>query len=250
MQCRLSFAVEVTTTSGNWKHPLPLKFIFNARFRWLLCFRNGWHSTPPTLCHPRTGPQQCVSRTYIYIYIYMYIRIAFSIELRLRVSCSLRSLANYIARSLRSGEQGSSCYGVLVLRLTACYGVKESSRRKGGNYTPMKRLRSDRFSFKSFEEIKSMFISTQPKTTVYSTNWALKNFEDWKKNRNLCHPDDQVPKDLMENGNEVEICKWLSLYIIETRSCKGEPYPIPISIWSASPFQVLKSYFSQLSRQK
>ena len=29
----------------------------------------------------------------------------------------------------------------------------------------------------------------------------------------------------MENGNEVEICKWLSLYIIERRSCKGEPYP-------------------------
>ena len=155
----------------------------------------------------------------------MYIRIAFSIELRLRVSRSLRSLANYIARSLRSREQGSSCYGVLVLRLIACYGVKESSRRKGRNYPPMKRLKSDRFSFTSFEEIKSMSTPAQPKTTVYSTNWALKNFEDWKKNRNLCHPDDQVPKDLMENGNEVEICKWLSLYIIETRSCKGEPYP-------------------------
>ena len=27
---RLSFAVEVTTASGHWKHPLPLKIIFSA----------------------------------------------------------------------------------------------------------------------------------------------------------------------------------------------------------------------------
>ena len=27
---RLSFAVEVTTASGNWKHPLPLKIIFSS----------------------------------------------------------------------------------------------------------------------------------------------------------------------------------------------------------------------------
>ena len=67
VQHRLSFAVEVTTTSGNWKNPLPLKIIFNARFQWLLCFRNGWHLTPLTLRHPRTAPQKCVSRTYIYI---------------------------------------------------------------------------------------------------------------------------------------------------------------------------------------
>ena len=88
----LSFAVEVTTASENWKYPLPLKIILSARFQWLLCFRNGWHLTLPTLCHPRTALQKCVSRTYIYIYIYiyiyMYIRIAFSIELRL-VMCSV-----------------------------------------------------------------------------------------------------------------------------------------------------------------
>ena len=36
---RLSFAVEVTTASGNWKQPVPLKIIFSARFQWLLRFR-------------------------------------------------------------------------------------------------------------------------------------------------------------------------------------------------------------------
>ena len=33
---RLSFAVEVTTASGNWKHPLPLKINFSA-------ISNGYH---------------------------------------------------------------------------------------------------------------------------------------------------------------------------------------------------------------
>ena len=68
---RHSFTVEVTTASGNWKHPLPLKRIFSARFQWLLCFRNGYHLTPPTLHHLRTEPLKCVSHTYIYICIYV-----------------------------------------------------------------------------------------------------------------------------------------------------------------------------------
>ena len=56
VECRLSFAVEVTTGSGNWKHPLPLIIIFSAHFQWLPCFRNGCHLTPPTLHLPRTAP--------------------------------------------------------------------------------------------------------------------------------------------------------------------------------------------------
>ena len=31
---RLSFAVEVTTASGNWKHPLPFKINFSVHFQW------------------------------------------------------------------------------------------------------------------------------------------------------------------------------------------------------------------------
>ena len=36
VESRLSFTIEVTTASGNLKHPLPLKIIFSARFQWLL----------------------------------------------------------------------------------------------------------------------------------------------------------------------------------------------------------------------
>ena len=68
---RLSFAVEVTTASGNWKHPLPLKKIFSARFQWLLFSRNGLHLTPPTLHNPRTALLKYVSHIYIYICVYV-----------------------------------------------------------------------------------------------------------------------------------------------------------------------------------
>ena len=62
---RLSFAVEVATASGNWKHPLHLKIIFSTHFQWLLRFRNGRYLTPPTL-------RNKVWSTYL-IYIHMYI---------------------------------------------------------------------------------------------------------------------------------------------------------------------------------
>ena len=71
LERRLSFAVEVTTASGNWKHPLPLNIIFSVRFQWLLCFRNGLHLIPPTLHNPRTALLKFVSRIYIYIYVYV-----------------------------------------------------------------------------------------------------------------------------------------------------------------------------------
>ena len=32
IESRLSFAVEVTTASENWKHPLSLKIILSARY--------------------------------------------------------------------------------------------------------------------------------------------------------------------------------------------------------------------------
>ena len=67
---RLSFAVEVTTASGNWKLPLPLKIIFSAHFQWLLCFRNCLHLTPPILHNPRNVLLKCMSHIFIYIYTY------------------------------------------------------------------------------------------------------------------------------------------------------------------------------------
>ena len=114
---RLSFAIEVTTTSGNWKHPLPLKIIFNARFQWLLCFKNGWYLTPPTLRHPWTAPQKCVSRTYIYIYVYVIARVGVKFGINFT---SVRLSGNKIAR----GE--AECY--LPLNLTRVKFVPEISR--------------------------------------------------------------------------------------------------------------------------
>ena len=89
---RLSFAAEVTTASGNWKHPPPLKIIFSARFQWLLCFRNGWYLIPPTVRNTRTAPLKCISRIYIYIYIYIYVYMYRVFNWTTTMSVSLASL--------------------------------------------------------------------------------------------------------------------------------------------------------------
>ena len=36
VECRLFFTFKVTTALGNWKHLLPMKIVFSARFQSLL----------------------------------------------------------------------------------------------------------------------------------------------------------------------------------------------------------------------
>ena len=66
---RLSFTVEVTTATGNWKHPLLLKITFCSVSNGY-CGRNGWHLTPPKLHHARATK---VRSHVLYIHIYIYI---------------------------------------------------------------------------------------------------------------------------------------------------------------------------------
>ena len=103
----------------------------------------------------------------------------------------------------------------------------ESSNYSDGYSTKKKRRpnRSDRFHFITNEEVMTMSLPQAPKTTTYSTNWALKNFNDWKKKRNEVYPDTKVPDDLILNEKVADICKWLSFYVTETRSYTGERFP-------------------------
>ncbi len=77
------------------------------------------------------------------------------------------------------------------------------------------------------------FVSEQPeeelckkyvaKNTATSTKWALGNFRSWTKSRNerfaAVHlQEKQVPNNLLESTEDpATICKWLTLYITETR---------------------------------
>ena len=65
---RLSFAVEVTTVSGNWKHPLPLK-------SFLVPVSNGYYvlEMADTYSSHIMSPQDRTTEvclTYLYIYLY------------------------------------------------------------------------------------------------------------------------------------------------------------------------------------
>ena len=103
--------------------------------------------------------------------------------------------------------------------------MEPRSRREGGTERrPLALKNGERFDFSSVSDISSLQSEKQPKTTSYSTNWAVRNFEQWRKARNEKFPNDPVPDSLLSEDLS-EIDKWPSLYITETRNCKGEAYP-------------------------
>ena len=64
-----------------------------------------------------------------------------------------------------------------------------------------------------------------PRNTEASTQWALRNFIAWAKNREAAGDSHAVPKDLLESHDAELVCKWLSLYVMETRREDGGRYP-------------------------
>ena len=48
-----------------------------------------------------------------------------------------------------------------------------------------------------------------PANTRASSNWAIRNFNDWASNRSAMTPDDPVPADLLKSQDTVLLCKWL-----------------------------------------
>ena len=64
-----------------------------------------------------------------------------------------------------------------------------------------------------------------PENTDASTQWALRNFNEWAANRCSVVPNDPVPKDLLASHNADLVCKWLCRFLIETRKTDGSVYP-------------------------
>ena len=85
--------------------------------------------------------------------------------------------------------------------------------------------KNERFSFKSTTDIESLSTVKPPKTTSYTTAWAVRNFEAWKFNRNVAFPDKQVHANLLQSGSSKDLSHWLSFFVSETRNCSGERYP-------------------------
>jgi hypothetical protein len=64
-----------------------------------------------------------------------------------------------------------------------------------------------------------------PTNTRASTNWALKTFTEWMKQRNLRAPDDPIPSDILESKEASNVCRIMRLSVLEARRSDGQPYP-------------------------
>ena len=65
----------------------------------------------------------------------------------------------------------------------------------------------------------------KPANTEISTRWAVKNYTAWAESRSRSVPDDPVPDGLLQCHDHVKVCKYLCLFVLETRKEDGSPYP-------------------------
>uniref|UniRef100_A0A1X7U4V1 Uncharacterized protein n=1 Tax=Amphimedon queenslandica TaxID=400682 RepID=A0A1X7U4V1_AMPQE len=89
-------------------------------------------------------------------------------------------------------------------------------------------LKSRRFKESVSDNLTELTKPIVPKNTAKNTMWALKNFMDWRAEREQHHPLEVCPPDILEKTlyNAEELNKWLCLYILETRRADGQPYPL------------------------
>ena len=74
-----------------------------------------------------------------------------------------------------------------------------------------------------YENLAKEFV---PENTGKSTNWAVKNFNDWCTNRNSHFPDSPCHEDLLTNSpyDSKCLCYWLCHFITATRQKDGKKY--------------------------
>ena len=89
----------------------------------------------------------------------------------------------------------------------------------------------------------------QPINTTNSTKWALKTFEQWSSERNSQPGIDSAPSNLLTSQDPAELCKYLSLFVVEARkkmvrSTHLLPYIKFYVEFLDTPTTVYQSYYS------
>ena len=97
----------------------------------------------------------------------------------------------------------------------------------GDDFQPMKRkkLSRNRFASPLSEEVMSN-VSMGPTVanTKKSTDWAVRVFIEWRKQRNESQSD-KCPLDLLESPSAGQLNCWLSRFATEARRADGDRYP-------------------------
>ena len=89
-------------------------------------------------------------------------------------------------------------------------------------------LRKRRFGQSVSENLSELTKPIVPKNTKKNTSWALRNFNDWRAERERHYPQEVCRSDLFEHApwNIEELNHWLTIYVLETRRADGQRYPL------------------------
>jgi len=63
-----------------------------------------------------------------------------------------------------------------------------------------------------------------PLNTTKNTEWALKNFEEWRVARNRNYTSEQCPPEMLKSQDFEEVCDWLCKFAAETCKADGTQY--------------------------
>lgn len=85
---------------------------------------------------------------------------------------------------------------------------------------------STRFHYSDDKQLKELAEGVRPENTAKATKWALNVYHEWCESRNSQSHLEPVPElHLMESENPAELCKYLSMLVVEVRKKNGEKYP-------------------------
>ena len=90
-------------------------------------------------------------------------------------------------------------------------------------------LNKKRFGEFVSENLLELTKKTVPKNTQKNTSWAIRNFNDWRAEREQRFPGEpECREDIFDKSpwNVGELNHWLSMFVLETQRSDGERYPL------------------------
>ena len=89
-------------------------------------------------------------------------------------------------------------------------------------------IRKRRFGQSVSENLSELTKPIVPKNAKKNTSWCLRNFNDWRAERERHYPQEVCRSDLFKHAlwNIKELNHWLSIYVQETWRADGQRYPL------------------------
>ena len=102
--------------------------------------------------------------------------------------------------------------------------IEPNRKKKCLSLKRSKKSVEGRFKMSSSPEIAKAKKGFIPANTQRSTNWAVRTFETWRKQRNAQSPGSVCPDDILLLDDTTTLCHWLCVFCKEARREDGEPY--------------------------